>query len=41
MIVSRAGGAMQSALLFAGVGLAVAANGIWIAALSYGISKLF
>jgi hypothetical protein len=41
MIISKAGGAMQSALRFAGIGSAVAVKGIWIAALSYGISKLF
>ena len=41
MMISKAGGALQSALPFAGIGLAVAVNGIWIAALSYGISKLF
>jgi hypothetical protein len=34
-------GALRSAWSLAGIGLAIAVNGAWIAALAYGISKLF
>ena len=40
-IVRKAGEAFIKTWPIAGIGLAVAVNGIWIAALGYGISKLF
>jgi hypothetical protein len=40
-MVTRAVDAIRTAWQPAAIGLAVAANGVWIAALVYGISKLF
>ena len=39
-MVRKAGEAFIKTWPIAGIGLAVAVNGIWIAALGYGISKL-
>jgi hypothetical protein len=41
VLVTKAVDAIRSAWPVAGIGLAVAVNGVWIAALGYGISKLF
>jgi hypothetical protein len=40
-MVAKAGEAFRAAWPLAGIGLAVAVNGVWIGALGYGISKLF
>jgi hypothetical protein len=40
-MVAKAGEAIRAAWPLAGIGLAVAVNGLWIGALGYGISKLF
>ena len=40
-MVARVGETFRAAWLLAGVGLAVAVNGVWIGALGYGISKFF
>jgi hypothetical protein len=40
-MVARAGEAFRAAWPLAGVGLAVAVNGVWIGVLGYGISKFF
>jgi zinc transporter ZupT len=40
-MIARAGEAFRAAWPLAGIGLAVAVNGVWIGALGYGISKLF
>ena len=40
-MVAKAGAAIRTAWPVAVVGLTVAINGVWIAALGYGISKLF
>ena len=40
-MVAKAMKAIETAWPPAAIGLAVAVNGIWIAALGYGISKLF
>jgi hypothetical protein len=39
--MTRAVEAFRSTWPLAGIGLAVAVNGLWIAALGYGFSKLF
>ena len=41
MIAARASEAFRRAWPLAGIGLAVAVNGVWIGVLGYGISKLF
>jgi hypothetical protein len=41
MIAARAGEAFRRAWPLAGIGLAVAVNGVWIGVLGCGISKLF
>jgi hypothetical protein len=38
---AKAAKAIRTAWPVAGIGLAVAVNGVWIAALGYGISKFF
>jgi hypothetical protein len=40
-MVTKAVDAIRTAWPVAGIGLAVAVNGVWIAALGYGISKFF
>jgi hypothetical protein len=40
-MVARAVEAFRTAWPLAGIGFAVAINGVWISALGYGISKLF
>jgi len=40
-MVSKAGETIRTAWPVALVGLAVVINGVWIAALAYGIAKLF
>jgi len=40
-MVAKAGAAFRTALPLVGIGFAVAINGVWIAALGYGFSKLF
>jgi hypothetical protein len=40
-MVAKAGEAFRAVWPLAGIGLAVAVNGVWIGALGYGISKLF
>ena len=40
-MVARVGETFRAAWPLAGVGLAVAVNGVWIGALGYGISKFF
>jgi hypothetical protein len=40
-MVAKAAKAIQTAWPPAAIGLAVAINGVWIAALGYGIAKLF
>jgi hypothetical protein len=41
IMLARAKGTFQTAWPTAAIGLAVAINGVWIAAIGYGISKLF
>jgi hypothetical protein len=41
VMVTKAVDAIRTAWPVAGIGLAVAVNGVWIAALGYGISKFF
>jgi hypothetical protein len=41
VVLARAGEAFRVGRRLVGIGLAVAVNGLWIAALGYGIAKLF
>jgi len=41
VVVAKAVEAFRTAWLSVAIGLAVAINGVWIAALGYGISRLF
>jgi hypothetical protein len=41
VMVAKAGEALRTAWPLATVGLTVALSGVWIAALGYGVSKLF